>query len=50
MSDINIKELIETIKDLPEAKQEIILYLTKIFKGEEDIINEYVKNELNKHE
>ena len=47
MSDINIKALIETIKDLPEDKQEIILYLAEIFRGEEDIINEYVKNELN---
>lgn len=48
MSDINIKALIETIKDLPEEQQEIILYLTEIFKGEEDTINEYIKNELNR--
>lgn len=48
MSDINIKALIETIKDLPEDDQESILYLTQIFKGEEDTINDYVKNELNR--
>ena len=48
MSDINIKALIETIKDLPEDDQETILYLTQIFKGEEDTINDYVKNELNR--
>ena len=47
MSEINIKEVIEKIKDLPEDEQETILYLTQIFKGEEDTINEYVKNELN---
>ncbi|MCE5221291.1 MAG: hypothetical protein LLF98_08505 [Clostridium sp.] len=48
MSDIKIKALIETIKDLPEDKQETILYLAEIFKGEEDTINEYVMNELNR--
>ena len=47
MSEINIKEVIEKIKDLPVDEQETILYLTQIFKGEEDTINEYVKNELN---
>jgi len=46
MSDINIKAIIETIKDLPEDEQETILYLTQVFKGEEDIINDYFKNEL----
>ncbi|HEX9027481.1 MAG TPA: hypothetical protein VF839_13590 [Clostridium sp.] len=46
MSDINIKQLIETIKDLPEEQQETILYLTQIFKGEEETINEYIKNGL----
>ena len=48
MSDINIKAIIETIKDLPEDEQETILYLTEVFKGEEDMINDYIKNELNK--
>lgn len=38
----------ETIKNLSEEQQEIILYLTEIFEGEEDTINEYIKNELNK--
>lgn len=36
----------DTIKDLSEEEQEIILHLTEIFEGEEDTINEYVKNEL----
>jgi len=48
MSDINIKAIIETIKDLPEDEQETILYLTEVFKGQEDMINDYIKNELNK--
>ncbi|WP_224033707.1 hypothetical protein [Clostridium gelidum] len=48
MSDITIKALIETIKDLPEDDKETILYLTQIFKGEENIIIDYVKNELNR--
>lgn len=46
MDKISIDTLQETVKKLPEEKQEIILYLADIFKGEEDIINEYVKNEL----
>jgi len=46
MSNANIDKIKETIKDLSEEDQEIILYLTEIFKGEEDTINEYVKNEL----
>jgi len=48
MSNIKIKALIETIKDLPEEKQETILYLTEIFPDEEDTITNYVKNELNR--
>jgi hypothetical protein len=48
MSNVNIDKIKETIKDLPEDEQEIILYLTEIFKGEEDTINEYLKNELTK--
>jgi len=46
MSNANIDKIKETIKYLPEDEQEIILYLTEIFKGEEDTINEYVKTEL----
>ena len=30
---------IETIKDLQEENQEIIVHLTEVFKGEEDTIN-----------
>jgi hypothetical protein len=48
MSTITQDTIKETMKDLPEDQQEIILYLTEIFKGEEDTINEYVKNEFNK--
>lgn len=48
MSNGNIEIIKETIKDLPEDQKEIILYLTEIFEGEEDTINEYIKNELNK--
>jgi len=48
MSNASIDKIKETIKDLPEDEQEIILYLTEIFKGEEDTINEYLKNELTK--
>ncbi|MFW2487817.1 hypothetical protein [Clostridium chromiireducens] len=46
MKYVNIDTIKDTIKDLPEEDQEIILHLTEIFKGEEDAINEYVKNEL----
>lgn len=46
MSDINIKAIIETIKDLPEDEQETILYLTQVFKDEEETVNDYFKNEL----
>jgi len=42
MKDVTI----DTIRDLPEDEQETILHLAEIFEGEEDIINEYVKNEL----
>ncbi len=48
MSDKNIDKIIETIKCLPEDEQETILQLTEIFKGEEDTIDEYLKNELKK--
>ena len=41
MSNANIDEIKETINNLPEDDQEIILYLTEIFKDEEDTINEY---------
>ena len=48
MSNVNVDTIKETMKRLPEEQQKIILYLTRIFEGEEDTINEYVKNELNK--
>lgn len=46
MSNVNIDTIKETIKELSEDDQEIILHLTEIFEGEEEFINEYVKNEL----
>ncbi|EHI98066.1 hypothetical protein CDLVIII_1367 [Clostridium sp. DL-VIII] len=46
MGKVTIDTILETIKGLPEEQQEIILYLTDIFQGEEETINEYVKNEL----
>jgi len=46
MNNINIETIKETIKNLSEDEQEIILHLTEIFEGEEETINEYVKNEL----
>jgi len=45
MKDITIDIIKDTIRDLPEEEQELIIYLAEIFKGEEDTINEYVKNE-----
>ncbi|AGX42896.1 hypothetical protein [Clostridium saccharobutylicum] len=42
MRDLNI----DTIKYIPEEEKEVILHLTEIFEGEEEIVNEYVKNEL----
>jgi hypothetical protein len=47
MSNASIDKIKETIKDLPEDEQETILYLTEVFKCEEDMINNYFKNELN---
>lgn len=46
MKDITMDTIKDTIKDLTEEEQEIILHLTEIFEGEEETINEYVKNEL----
>ncbi len=46
MNKVTIDTILETIKELPEEQQEIILYLSDIFQGEEETINEYVKNEL----
>lgn len=46
MRDVNIYTIKDTIKYLPEEEQETILHLTEIFEGEEETINEYVKNEL----
>lgn len=46
MSKITRDTIIETIKELPEEQQEIILYLADIFEGEEETIFEYCKKEL----
>lgn len=46
MEKVTIDILQETVKNLSEEKQEIILHLAEIFKGEEHTINEYVKNEI----
>ncbi|MDR3596582.1 hypothetical protein [Clostridium sp.] len=48
MSNVTKDTIKETIKGLPEEQQEIILHLADIFEGEDEVINEYVKNELNK--
>ncbi|WP_238900764.1 hypothetical protein [Clostridium sp. YIM B02500] len=46
MKDVTIDTIKDTIRNLPEEEQEIILHLTEIFEGEEYTINEYVKKEL----
>jgi len=46
MKDVTMETIKDTIKDLSEEEQETILHLTEIFEGEEETINEYVKNEL----
>jgi hypothetical protein len=46
MSKVTRDTIIETIKELPEEQQEIILYLADIFEGEEETIFEYCKKEL----
>ncbi len=46
MSDITKDTIKETIKDLPEQQQDIIIHLAEVFEGEEETINEYVKREL----
>ncbi|OOM74469.1 hypothetical protein CLPUN_39220 [Clostridium puniceum] len=46
MSNVTKDTIMETMKGLPEEQQEIILHLTEIFEGEEETINEYIKNEL----
>jgi hypothetical protein len=46
MRNVTKDTIMETIKGLPEEQQEIILHLAEIFEGEENTINEYVKNEL----
>ncbi|MDR3598520.1 hypothetical protein [Clostridium sp.] len=48
MSNVTKDTIKETIKGLPEEQQEIILHLAEIFEGEEETINEYVRNELTK--
>ncbi|WP_196244935.1 hypothetical protein [Clostridium beijerinckii] len=46
MKDVTIDTIKDTIRELTEEEQETILHLAEIFEGEEDTINEYVKNEL----
>ena len=46
MKDVTIETIKDTMKDLTEDEQEVILHLTEIFEGEEETINEYVKDEL----
>ena len=46
MSNVTKDTIMKTMKGLPEEQQEIILHLTEIFEGEEETINEYIKNEL----
>ncbi|OOM71136.1 hypothetical protein CLPUN_51280 [Clostridium puniceum] len=46
MRNVTKDTIMETMKRLPEEQQEIILHLMEIFEGEEETINEYVKNEL----
>lgn len=48
MSKVTKEAIMEAAKGLTEEQQEVILYLAEIFEGDEDTINEYVKNELNK--
>ena len=48
MNNVTKDTIVETMKHLSEEQQEIILHLVEIFKGEEETINEYVKNELSK--
>lgn len=47
MSNVTKDTIVETIKDLPEEQQEIILHLAEIFEGEEETILEYCKKEFN---
>ena len=47
MSNVTKDTIKETMKGRPEEHLKIILYLAELFKGEEDTINKYVKNELN---
>ena len=42
MSNVTLDTIKETVKSLIEEKQEIGLYLTEIFEGEENEINEYM--------
>lgn len=46
MNKITKKTIEETIKELPEEQQEIILHLTDTFKGEEEKILEFCNSEL----
>lgn len=46
MNELTMDNINETVKILSEEEQEIIEYLSEIFEGEEEKINEYIKNEL----
>ncbi len=46
MKNVTIDTIKDTIRCLSEEEQEIILHLTEIFAGEEEAINEYIKNEI----
>ncbi|EHJ00521.1 hypothetical protein CDLVIII_3982 [Clostridium sp. DL-VIII] len=39
------KKFMEIIKGLPEEQQEVILYLSEIFEGEEEAVLEYCRKE-----
>lgn len=45
MGNIIEKTVLETIRGLSEDDQEIVLYLADIFRGEEDALCEYCRNE-----
>lgn len=44
MSDVTKNTIKEIMKGRSEEHRKIILYLAELLKGEEDTINEYVKN------
>lgn len=46
MNELIVDNINKTVKVLSEEEQEIIEHLSEIFEGEEEKINEYIKNEL----